>query len=62
MLRMAAYLFYVRAVFEWIRWVKCVKCAGPHTYIIFFCLLDGVAGNRVRAYMKYFHGQFEKSL
>lgn len=37
-----------------------VKCAGPH--YLFFCLLDSIAGNRVRAYTRYFHGQFEKSL
>ena len=25
----------IRVVLEWVRCVKCVKCAGPHAYIIF---------------------------
>lgn len=62
MLHIAALLFFIciRVAFKLIKYVK---CAGPHAYTIFlFCLLDSVAGNHVRAYTKYFHGQFEKSL
>lgn len=54
---------HVGAVLKWLDILDVLSVLGRMPILSFFLSLGWrVAGNRVRAYMKYFHGQFEKSL